>query len=302
MTGRIREARESALWYRDAMGWNPLPSLATEKRPSICYSEYRTSPVPDWVFKNWDQPNVQLICGARWGLAVVDIDGALAVQAWQSMTLHRPNPTTWCVLTGSGGWHQYYTVPSKVHSLPSRTLWESSERHSKVELLADKRLVVAPPSRHVESGNPYLFIRGPRDQASPAMLPTWVMDLPAVGPPKVEWTQCRQAPPVEPADLPEGHFDRRAVLAAIPDKVSLVRSWGLRVLDSGAGGSGWLKCHAVDREDARPSAGFNPATGYYCEPGANRRLGIFDLGVALGRFRDWKEACNCLGHQYGVAQ
>lgn len=296
MTGRIREARESALWYRDAMGWNPLPSLANEKRPSICYSEYRTNLVPEWVYRNWDQPNVQLVCGARWGLAVIDIDGALAVQAWQSMTLHRPNPMTWCVLTGSGGWHQYYTVPSKIHSLPSRTLWESSERHSKVELLADKRLVVAPPSRHVESGNPYLFIRGPRDQASPALLPTWVMDLPAVGPPKAEWTPCRQAPPVAPADLPEGHFDRRAVLAAIPDKLGLAASWGLRIVREGT--QGWWICHAIDREDSHPSASIHSESGCYFEPGVGRRHNLFGLAVALGRYRDWREACNHLGSKY----
>jgi hypothetical protein len=290
-------AKRWAYRYRDEYGWNPLPSLATEKRPSICYSELWDRPVWDWVLASWDCPNLQLMTGARWGLAVVDLDGPLAPDAWASMTLHRENPWTWTVLTGSGGWHLYYTVPTKVTSLPSRVLWDSREKHSKIELLGDKRLVVAPPSRHVRTLKDYVYKVGLRDMPSPAFLPRWLVDMPGLSPPPVE---PRTMPVAEAVvDLPDGHYDRRRVLEAIPDKLSLVRSWGLRVLDR-RNGSGWCRCHAVDREDECPSASFNPETGWYSEPGMNRKLSLFDIGVFMGAYRTWVDAVNHLGHQFGA--
>jgi hypothetical protein len=208
--------RDAARFYRDR-GWNPLPSRADAKRPDLpSYAAYWTSPIGPEVLDRWSAPNIQLMCGVHWGLAVVDLDGPEAADAWQAMTLYRSCPLTWTVRTGGGGLH------------------------------------------------------------------FWVPTAPVV--------PC----------VPTGGrtFDRKAVLRAIPDKLSLVRSWGLRVRGWVPNVSGWLPCHALGRVDYKVSAGFNLVSGYYAEP-PQFRLSLFEIGVQLGVFPDWQAAVNGLGTQFG---
>jgi hypothetical protein len=101
---------------------------------------------------------------------------------------------------------------------------------------------------------------------------------------------------VRPAGASYGRDD---VLDAIADKAALARSWGLRIVARKPSPKGWLTCHAIDREDAHPSASFHPVTGVYNDHGELRRLAFFDLAVALGAYPSWLEAVQGLGARFG---
>lgn len=298
----ISLASQAAIQYRLRYGWNPLPSHRSEKRPVLAFSRWWDTPIEGAILANWDTygtPNIQLMCGARWGLAVVDLDGETARDVWSMMGLYHETPRTWSVKTGGGGWHLWYRLPEGLTSFPKRTVWRSEGvRHSAIDVLGDNSLVIAPPSLHVTTRRRYEFSVGPAEMPTPAMMPDWMIHLPAV---PTRPIPARVAPiglsPRLPASM-RGVYHTRAVLAAIRDKAALAASWGLRLTGKRRGD--WLECHSVVREDEHPSAGFSRVSGYYCEPGAPLHLSLFDLAVGLGQFTDWREACNALGHQYAI--
>jgi hypothetical protein len=107
---------------------------------------------PDQIrrwWQHWPQANIGLRCGIRFD--VLDVDGQegrhtlqqfLAQHAWQPIGGPR-------VRTGSGGWHLYVTptgLPDQVGVLPH------------VDYRAADRYVVAPPSLHPETRQPYTWI------------------------------------------------------------------------------------------------------------------------------------------------
>ncbi|WP_422932085.1 bifunctional DNA primase/polymerase [Singulisphaera sp. PoT] len=293
----MRTAQLAALHYK-SLGWNPLPSSRTDRHPVLRYTKYWDAPVDPWILKSWDRwqvANVQLMCGVRWDLAVVDLDGETASDAWQSLGVYYDQPRTWTVRTGGGGWHLYYRIPSGIAELPKACLWDLGGDHSKIELLGDGALVIAPPSRHWRTGRLYEFVIGPRQMDRPAFLPRWV-----IGRAQAVREKPKAAFPPPPLPPPRsefvGHFNFRDVVRAIPDKAPIASSWGLRFTGRRSG-KDWLECHAVGRDDHRPSAGFSPASGYYSEPYV-RHMDFFDLGVALGRYATWQDCCNDLGRQY----
>ncbi len=85
----------------------------------------------------------------------------------------------------------------------------------------------------------------------------------------------------------------------MPDKVGLIRSWGVRVTGRRSGG-GW-EAHAIHREDNHPSAVVFE-DGSYWDPWLpdGRAISLYDLGVELGIFRTWLDALKHLGAQYGA--
>lgn len=301
----VASAKRAASYYRLRHGWNPLPSHRKEKRPIISFGANWEEPIADEVIEHWDRydtPNIQLMCGVRWNLAVVDLDGPTGWAAWHAMSLYRPTPKTWIVRTGSGGSHLYFRIPKGLAELPSVTLWDNGERHSKVQLLADKSLVIAPPSHHVVTGERYRWITGPYNLPEPAELPSWVVEqvqqvsekprdiVPFV------WSQATPAARYSGS----GSFDRNSVVSRLSGdtKLFLAKSWGLR-LTGRRTKKGWHECHALGREDRRPSAGFEPESGVYSEPHITK-MSFFDLAVRLGAYQSWQDAVNSLGQAYGV--
>lgn len=93
--------------------------------------------------------NIGIICGRiSDNLVVIDLDGEDAVQRFESRWGCILD--TYTILTGSGkGKHLYYYV----YDLPP------SRRHDGVEIRADGCYVVAPPSIHPDTGNPYSVIK-----------------------------------------------------------------------------------------------------------------------------------------------
>lgn len=303
MSHRPDAALAAARYYRDRFGWNVLPSRSDVKGPALkSFAEYWDEPIPMGVFSGWTGTNLQLMCGSRWGLVVVDLDGPRAIRIWERITTQRCTPQTWVVETGSGGRHWYFTVPtgSANSTIESGAIWKSVGRHSAIEILGDRKLVIAPPSIHVDTKRRYRFLVGPKQLPSPAPLPDWIAALPRLKPRPVE----RPAVPAYsgPAVSVDGSYSTRAVMDAIPpvDKVELARQYGLR-LAGRPNAAGWIACHAIDREDSNPSAGFNPESGYYYDHGRRERMSLFELGAVSGRYASWKDCCNDLGRTYNVA-
>jgi hypothetical protein len=293
------------------LGFNPLPSIPGEKKPALnTYKEYFTDPVPGWMLRNFDSPNIQLVLGVRWNLCVLDIDGYESALKWESIRAGRPLPRTWVVRSGGGGIHHYYGVPAGVTVLPYRRLWGVWDATPGtrggwrpklgIELLCDRRLIVAPPSVHGRTNRPYRFAEGcsPDEVPRPAPLPGWVLDLPPVRKPRVAESATQPRPVMRPRPSTGRTFDRAAVRDAIGDKLALATSWGLRVARRHHDSGGWIPCHAIDREDRTPSAQFNIFSGFYNEPGSGETLGLFDLAAALGVYSTWQDAVNDLGSRY----
>ncbi|MGA2926584.1 MAG: bifunctional DNA primase/polymerase, partial [Solirubrobacteraceae bacterium] len=123
--------------------------------------------VRDWWRRRPDS-NVGIRCGN--GLVVVDVDpqhdGDRSLHQLQQA--HGQLPATLTVRTGGGGMHAYYRGPKDMRTfLPAPGL----------EIRAAGAVVVAPPSIHPHTGNPYAWQRGRFDSRLIAPLPAWIATL-----------------------------------------------------------------------------------------------------------------------------
>ena len=287
------------------LGYNPLPSRSDRKSPMLSgFARYRDGErIPrQWIEKDpisgldrWWGPNLQLCLGVSWKLMVVDLDGAASQVQWKTWTMRNKCQPTWTARTGGGGIHMYFKIPHECESLTSRILWKvESCSHSLIEILGDKRLVIAPPSIHVDSGLPYLWVpgRSPMEIERPPECPEWVRELTTIPEPALSPTLQH---------LP----DKRVVLASVMGmnysgygtvldrlssdrKITLARGWGLRFARSSPNSSGWISCHAIGREDIHPSASYHPESGVYWEHGRNS-ISFAALAVELGAFASVRE-------------
>jgi hypothetical protein len=276
-------------------GLNPLPSRTDRKGPLVDdYARYRdVEPIPrEWLGRNWWR-NIQIPCGVPWRLLVVDVDGPRALQQWcRWHLLGREWPETWTVRT-KGGRHYYYRIPEGVATCPTRKIWLETKdhrvvKHSEIQILADKALVIAPPSRHVDPPHPvYAFLSGRAPCDGPmATAPMWLVN-------------CKEFKVLgRPKRVP---FRRRAAVTmnqrewesieAIPEamKMAMAQSWGLRFASLHPNSKGWVSCHAIDREDRNPSASLHLPSGVFWQSG-QRAMSFPGLAVALGAARDMVEA------------
>jgi hypothetical protein len=76
--------------------------------------------------------------------------------------------------------------------------------------------------------------------------------------------------------------DEGRVWDTIPDEIALPASWSLRFAHQQSNPKGRVSCHAIDRPDANPSAGFSPGSCVYAEMRDGVRPSFFDLAVGLG--------------------
>ncbi len=292
-------------------GFSVLPSSMVEKKPLCKYSEYWDAPVPNDLFKKFPTTNLQVICGVSKGLLVIDLDGEEAQAKFKTMGWL---PKTWVTTSGGCGKHWWFMIPKTSDPIPKATLWRAGDAdkprvkgESAIERLCDKSLVMAPPSIHPHTNRMYVFepYRTPVYLGLPAVCPDWILRLP----PLVSGTVRKDpARPAQPAGdfKPQRHlsrisYDRDKVIESIPDKLSLVMAWGLRIVDE-APHDGWWKCRAIDRDDVHPSAGFHAPTGVYHDYGSNISLSLFDLAAAMGIYPDWKTSLQALGGQYNVGE
>lgn len=289
-------------------GMQPLPSSPEAKRPLVRYARWWESIAPADLFLSHPSSNLQVMTGRRWGLMVVDLDGEAAIARWPELA--PACPRTWITHSGGGGRHLWFAIPAGLPPMPKARLWgvwDGAAREGKgdwtprlaIERLCDRSLVMAPPSIHPRTGRRYRFLAGhsPGDIARPAMAPPHVLGLEPMRPPRAEAPAPIRIAARAPSSPVRGRWDARLVIDAIPDKIALAASYGLRVANRRPNAAGWCECHAIGREDRHPSASFNPTLGRYWEPDRGS-IGYFDLLVELGAYLTWQEACDDLGSQF----
>lgn len=301
--------RQMASLYR-TRGMQPLPSRMDEKRPFIRYSHLWEERTPDDLFERFETTNCQVMLGRNWRLLVIDLDGPEAKVEFDRLAREdrSPLPPTWVTHSGGDGIHLWFRLPAGITTpLPKAILWKGDGEHSAIERLCDRSLVMAPPSIHPKTGERYRFLdkaHSPVRLPLPANCPGWVLGLKPMEKP---------APACNPVALAVGasrrfnrrvdHFRYRArdVLEGIPDKLSLVASWGVRLASQRPNHAGWVSCHAVGRPDRSPSASVSATTGRYWEPG-ERTISLFELGVKMGCYWDLRDAVADLGQRYRIRE
>lgn len=318
MQHEFAHALSAAQFFR-SIGLVPLPSRMDRKQPTLLdYKQYRDIRVPKVVYSpdQWRTTNLQLITGTKSSgatkIVVVDLDGDKAMDAWKKLCQRHDYrvQSVWVAASGSGGRHVYYRLPLDVKECRTRLMWGLYDpfggqdgrggwtNHTEVKLLGDNALVVAPPSRHVKTGIQYHWVGRftPARIPLPEFAPTWLLEM--------EGLQL----PVQP--VPAAPATRRVmgfklsgrddgcdeVITAISpeEKLRLVTLWGLKLASRHTAARGWVECHAIDREDTIPSAGFDPRTGVYHDFGSARSLSLFGLAVAIGAYPSKSEALRVL--------
>ncbi len=180
--------------------------------------------------------NVGIVCGKVSGnLVVLDFD---APETYDAFRTHFSNLIqTYTVATGGGGWHVYLKVDALPPSLRARG----------VELCAEGRQVVAPPSTHPVSGRPYK-VALPLDIRR-------VPDLSRV----VEWVESvrRSAGAHQQARI-TGTTVNTTLVAAIADAL---RAKGYRQKGDWLNGP-CIYSHRHAHNDNKTSFGFNVRSGY----------------------------------------
>jgi hypothetical protein len=121
--------------------------------------------------------NVGLRTGAASGVAVVDIEHESPVRPIDF-------PATVIAVTGGGGWHLYYRMPTGTERIGNRSrtmLNRDGEKLDGVDLRADEGQVVFVGSIHPATHAPYRWMRGrgPED-VQMASLPMWLLATPPV--------------------------------------------------------------------------------------------------------------------------
>ena len=240
---------DAALAYQH-LGFSVLPLQG--KRPSCTdWKQYQQRAADIRTIKSWHSANklnnVGLVCGAVSGnLAVLDLDGAAGYPAFVAIFPHLVD--TYTVATGGGvGKHIYWQVEEIPESVKAM-----STPIGNLEMCAEGRQVVAPPSLHPTTRQQYL-VEKPLDILH-------VADLTDV----VDWiesfkqrAQTRQWQP--PQNLPAvgGDLNPR-----------LLEEVGQYFAGRGYKQYGdWLHGQCVYPErhsngDKHPSFGFNTQTGY----------------------------------------
>ena len=103
----------------------------------------------------WPKANIGIATGVTSGVLVVDVDprngGVESFKKLRSLLVAQSsdNLGTPVVRTGGGGFHVYYEC-----RVPMRSR-EFKEDYPGIDILADKKYVVAPPSIHPDTGTPY---------------------------------------------------------------------------------------------------------------------------------------------------
>lgn len=158
----------AAIWYGYRFGWRTLP--LNGKIPIIPDWPNQATTNPDRIMKwwaKWPDANVGIHCGRASGIVVIDIDPRGGGDDSFDALIDElgPLPPTPEVLTGGGGRHLYIRYPNGL-AIPK------SKPRPGLDIQSDGAQVVAPPSKHPQSGRLYVWEESARpDQVALADLP-----------------------------------------------------------------------------------------------------------------------------------
>ena len=236
----------TALAYA-ALGFSIIP--LDGKRPALkSWTQYQRERTDEKTIRSWTFGNVGIVCGAVSGnLVVLDLDGAAGYAAFAATfpTLAQ----TYTVASGGGvGRHVYFYAD---HLPPSVKAMNTPIGH--LEVCGDGRQVVAPPSIHPITRQPYR-VEQPLDILRVPNLDDLVAWVEAFKP-----RQEARAwqPPKFSAPIGDVSLNRRVI-----EEISRV------LIEQGLKPHGeWLhgRCLYPERHkhgDRNPSFGFNTASGY----------------------------------------
>lgn len=236
----------AALAYA-ALGFSIIP--LDGKRPALkSWTQYQRERADAQTIRTWTFGNVGIVCGAVSGnLVVLDLDGAAGYAAFAAT--FPALAQTYTVVSGGGvGRHVYFYVDQLP---PSVKAMNTPIGH--LEVCADGRQVVAPPSLHPTTGQPYR-VEQPLDIRHVPTLDDVVEWVEAFKPrPEARtWQPPKISTPTGDAPL------NRRVIEAIAS--------GLERQGFKRHGE-WLhgRCLYPERHqhgDRHPSFGFNTQTGY----------------------------------------
>lgn len=322
MSDDIRRTIRCVKHYRK-IGLCPLPSRQDVKGPMLASyaSHYGDTPVAESIYDDWWTTNIQIITGTKSPtpnkIVVVDCDSERAVEVWNSMCrTNRYKPEDiWIARTGSGGYHFYFSIPPSEVSCAAGLIWGIWDTwgedgrgrwlpHQEVRLLADRSLVIAPPSIHVSTGERYAFdpTANPNNVRLPAIAPRWLLDMPRLIAPRFKPDMPKIVAAPKTYKRSNGFHRRELVLDAMGDhKLVEAKSWGLVVKSDTPNPAGWVTCWVPWREDpshSTPSGSFNLLDGTFQDRKDNTSISLFDLAVTLGKFATWQECREFLGDQY----
>jgi len=297
MNPDIARVIRCADFYR-RRGYQPLPSRSDGRAPALLsYAELWDSPLSKEAFDAQATLNIQLMCGVRWNLIVVDLDGEAARKAFIHLwSTNGETKFTWEVQTPSGGRHLWFRPRIDRASCASGRIWGLWDTaggkegtggwmpHTGIEILGDKHLVTVPPSRR---GRPYRWVDGlsPRQLPEPAILPAWIDDmprlpqkLPLVPPPG----RCLVGPEGVHGELPgpppgggtkgssatwDGvRYGREDVIAAIHRSKAMIgvaKGFGITFFREETNNAGWCPCYA------RSNSGVPGRSDGDCHPSAS---------------------------------
>lgn len=153
---RPRSRMEVALWYAEQFGWLALP--AYKKQAMVPWRDEVMPTLPSvaelkaiWNDAGDPNANIALLTGRRSGFMVGDVDPRNGGQLETLWELGWPQETP--IVRSAGeqpGWHVYVACPPEgVASIPQYA--------PGIELKADGTLVIAPPSRHPDTGQMYAW-------------------------------------------------------------------------------------------------------------------------------------------------
>lgn len=146
--------REVALWYARKFGWLCLPAWG--KIPRVSWNEGVLPELPglDALDEWWradPDANIAVLTGRRSGIVVGDVDprhGGRLETLWE-----RGWPENTAIVRTGGeklGWHVYCRYPMDGERMASVDTYAVG-----VEVKADGKLVIAPPSRHPDTKRHY---------------------------------------------------------------------------------------------------------------------------------------------------
>jgi hypothetical protein len=150
------------------LGWAVFPLKPASKVPATRNGCRDATTDVEQVERWWRRAdyNIGIATGTISGLVVVDLDGRRGFDSCCLLQdIHGDLPsTTWC-LTGSGGWHAYFTHPGGLRNSASKVA-------RGIDIRGEGGYVVAPPSIHPD-GDLYSW----HTRTAPAPLPEWLAHL-----------------------------------------------------------------------------------------------------------------------------